>query len=115
RAVGDALATKLQIQRVVDRVAGICAPAVMIVAIAAVVVWFNLGPAPVPAYAVIAAVTVLIIACPCALGLATPTSLTAGMGKGAEQGVLFRGGGALQAARQLDVLVLDKTDTAPNC
>jgi Cu+-exporting ATPase len=60
---------------------------------------------------VIVAVTVLIIACPCALGLATPTSLTVGMGKGAEHGVLFRGGDALQAARRLDTIVLDKTGT----
>jgi P-type Cu+ transporter len=111
RMVQDAQASKLPIQRVVDRVAGVFVPAVMIVAIAAFVVWFNLGPAPVLAYAVIVAVTVLIIACPCALGLATPTSLTVGMGKGAEQGVLFRGGDALQAARDLDVIVLDKTGT----
>ncbi len=111
RMVQDAQATKLPIQRVVDQVAGVFVPAVMIIAIAAFVVWFNLGPTPVWAYAVIVAVTVLIIACPCALGLATPTSLTVGMGKGAEQGVLFRGGDALQAARQLDVIVLDKTGT----
>jgi P-type Cu+ transporter len=111
RMVGDAQATKLPIQRIVDQVAGIFAPAVMIVAVAAFVVWFNLGPTPALAYAVIVAVTVLIIACPCALGLATPTSLTVGMGKGAEQGVLFRGGDALQAARQLNMLVLDKTGT----
>jgi len=111
RMVGDAQATKLPIQRIVDQVAGIFAPAVIIIALAAFVVWFNLGPTPVLAYAVIVAVTVLIIACPCALGLATPTSLTVGMGKGAEQGVLFRGGDALQAARQLDVIVLDKTGT----
>ncbi|MBS1895390.1 MAG: copper-translocating P-type ATPase [Actinobacteria bacterium] len=111
RMVGDAQATKLPIQRIVDQVSGIFAPAVIIVALAAFVVWFNLGPAPVLAYAVIVAVTVLIIACPCALGLATPTSLTVGMGKGAEQGVLFRGGDALQAARRLDVVVLDKTGT----
>jgi len=111
RMVGDAQATKLPIQRVVDQVSGIFAPAVMIVAIAAFVVWFDLGPTPVLAYAVIVAVTVLIIACPCALGLATPTSLTVGMGKGAERGVLFRGGDSLQASRQLEVLVLDKTGT----
>jgi P-type Cu+ transporter len=111
RMVGDAQASKLPIQRVVDQVSGIFAPAVMIVAVAAFVVWFNLGPTPVLAYAVIVAVTVLIIACPCALGLATPTSLTVGMGKGAERGVLFRGGDSLQAARQLQVLVLDKTGT----
>jgi Cu+-exporting ATPase len=111
RMVGDAQASKLPIQRVVDQVSGIFAPAVMIAAIAAFVLWFNLGPTPVLAYAVIVAVTVLIIACPCALGLATPTSLTVGMGKGAEHGVLFRGGDSLQAARQLQVLVLDKTGT----
>lgn len=111
RMVGDAQATKLPIQRIVDQVAGVFAPAVMIVALAAFIVWFNLGPAPAVAYAVVVAVTVLIIACPCALGLATPTSLTVGMGKGAEQGVLFRGGDALQAARQLQVIVLDKTGT----
>ena len=111
RMVGDAQATKLPIQRVVDQVAGVFVPAVMIIAIVAFVVWFDLGPTPALAYAVIVAVTVLIIACPCALGLATPTSLTVGMGKGAEQGVLFRGGDALQAARALQVIVLDKTGT----
>jgi Cu+-exporting ATPase len=111
RMVGDAQATKLPIQRIVDQVAGVFAPAVMIVAIAAFVVWFDFGPSPVLSYAVIVAVTVLIIACPCALGLATPTSLTVGMGKGAEHGVLFRGGDALQAARQLNTIVLDKTGT----
>lgn len=111
RMVQDAQASKLPIQRVVDRVAGVFVPAVVIAAIGAFVVWFDLGPAPALSYAVIVAVTVLIIACPCALGLATPTSLTVGMGKGAEHGVLFRGGDALQAARALDVVVLDKTGT----
>ena len=111
RMVQDAQATKLPIQRVVDRVSGIFVPAVMIVAVAGFVVWFDFGPTPSLAYATIVAVTVLIIACPCALGLATPTSLTVGMGKGAEHGVLFRGGDALQAARQLDTVVLDKTGT----
>ena len=111
RMVGDAQATRLPIQRVVDRVSSIFVPAVLILAVAGFVVWFDIGPAPALAYAVIVAVTVLIIACPCALGLATPTSLTVGMGKGAEQGVLFRGGDALQAARNLDTIVLDKTGT----
>jgi Cu+-exporting ATPase len=111
RMVGDAQATKLPIQRLVDQVAGVFVPAVMIIAITAFVVWYDIGPTPAFAYAVIVAVTVLIIACPCALGLATPTSLTVGMGKGAEHGVLFRGGDALQAARRLDTLVLDKTGT----
>ena len=111
RMVQDAQATKLPIQRIVDRVAGLFVPAVIIVAIAAFVLWYDLGPSPALTYAVIVAVTVLIIACPCALGLATPTSLSVGMGKGAEQGILFRGGDALQAARRLDTLVLDKTGT----
>ena len=111
RMVGDAQATKLPIQRLVDQVAGVFVPAVIITALASFVVWYDLGPTPAFSYAVIVAVTVLIIACPCALGLATPTSLTVGMGKGAEQGILFRGGDALQAARQLDTIVLDKTGT----
>jgi Cu+-exporting ATPase len=111
RMVQDAQATKLPIQRTVDQVSGVFVPMVLIIAAAAFVVWYNLGPAPALAYAVIVAVTVLIIACPCALGLATPTSLTVGMGKGAEQGILFRGGDALQAARKLDAIVLDKTGT----
>ena len=111
RMVQDAQATRLPIQRVVDRVSGVFVPAVMIVAIVAAVVWFDFGPSPALSYAVIVAVTVLIIACPCALGLATPTSLTVGMGKGAEHGILFRGGDALQALRGLDTIVLDKTGT----
>jgi Cu+-exporting ATPase len=111
RMVGDAQATKLPIQRLVDQVAGVFVPAVIMIALAAFAVWYDLGPTPALSYAVIVAVTVLIIACPCALGLATPTSLTVGMGKGAEQGILFRGGDALQAARRLQVIVLDKTGT----
>ena len=111
RMVQDAQATRLPIQRVVDRVSGVFVPAVIILAIVAAVVWFDFGPSPALAYAVIVAVTVLIIACPCALGLATPTSLTVGMGKGAEHGILFRGGDALQALRGLDTIVLDKTGT----
>ena len=109
--VSDAQATKLPVQRLVDQVAGVFVPAVIILSLTAFVVWYDFGPTPAFAYAVIVAVTVLIIACPCALGLATPTSLTVGMGKGAEHGVLFRGGDALQAARRLDTLVLDKTGT----
>jgi Cu+-exporting ATPase len=111
RMVGEAQASSPPIQRVVDRVAGIFVPTVVGIAVAAFAVWLALGPAPALGYAVVVAVTVLIIACPCALGLATPTSLTVGMGKGAQLGVLFRGGEALQAARDLDVIVLDKTGT----
>ncbi|HKZ75914.1 MAG TPA: heavy metal translocating P-type ATPase, partial [Actinomycetota bacterium] len=111
RMVQDAQGSKAPIQKTVDRVSGYFVPAVMILGILAFMAWFNFGPAPVAAFAVIAFVTVLIIACPCALGLATPTSLTVGIGKGAQNGILIRSGDALQTAKRLDVIVLDKTGT----
>ncbi|MCI0487409.1 MAG: heavy metal translocating P-type ATPase [Blastocatellia bacterium] len=111
RMVQDAQASKAPIQRIVDSVAGYFAPAVMILAIIAFVAWYNFGPDPRIIYATITLVTTLIIACPCALGLATPTSLTVGIGKGAENGILIRSGEALQTAKKLDTIVLDKTGT----
>ena len=107
--VQRAQATKPPIGRIVDRVAGVFTPAVMIVAVVAFLAWFNSGM-PL-SYGVIAAVTVLVIACPCALGLATPMSLVVGVGRAAERGALIRNGEALQTASQLDVIVLDKTGT----
>ena len=109
--VQDAQASKVPIQRIVDRVSGYFTPAVIILAIAGFVLWFDLGPAPALAYAVIVAVTTLIIACPCALGMATPMSLTTGVGKGAENGILIRSGDALQVTSKLNTVVLDKTGT----
>ncbi len=111
RMVQDAQGSKAPIQRVVDMVAGYFVPAVMILGVAAFVVWYDIGPDPRIVYATIVLVTTLIIACPCALGLATPTSLTVGIGKGAENGILIRSGDALQTAKQLDAIVLDKTGT----
>src|SRR6266511_4370820 len=111
RMVQDAQGSKAPIQRTVDRVAGWFAPAVLILGLLAFVAWYTLGPAPTAAYAVIAFVTVLIIACPCALGLATPTSLTVGIGKAAQHGILIRSGDALQTAKRLTTVVLDKTGT----
>ncbi len=111
RLVQDAQGSKAPIQRTVDRVSGYFVPSVMILGILAFLAWYNLGPVPVAPYAVIAFVTVLIIACPCALGLATPTSLTVGIGKAAQNGILIRSGDALQTAERLDVIVLDKTGT----
>jgi P-type Cu+ transporter len=111
RMVQDAQGSKAPIQRVVDAVAGYFVPAVMILAILAFVAWYDFGPEPRIAYATIVLVTTLIIACPCALGLATPTSLTVGIGKGAENGILIRSGEALQTAEKLDTVVLDKTGT----
>ncbi len=111
RMVQDAQGSKAPIQRTVDKVSGYFVPAVMILAVLAFVVWYDVGPVPAAAYAVIAFVTVLIIACPCALGLATPTSLTVGIGKGAQNGILIRSGDALQTAERLNAIVLDKTGT----
>ncbi len=111
RMVKDAQGSKAPIQRIVDVVSGYFVPAVMILAILAFTVWYVVGPEPRIIYATIVLVTTLIIACPCALGLATPTSLTVGIGKGAENGILIRSGDALQAAEKLQTLVLDKTGT----
>jgi Cu+-exporting ATPase len=111
RLVQDAQGSKAPIQRVVDAVAGYFVPAVMILALLAFVAWYDVGPEPRLVYATIVFVTTLIIACPCALGLATPTSLTVGIGKGAENGILIRSGDALQTAKRLDAIVLDKTGT----
>lgn len=111
RMVKDAQGSKAPIQRVVDTVSGYFVPAVMIVAILAFVAWYLFGPEPRLIFATIVLVTTLIIACPCALGLATPTSLTVGIGKGAENGILIRSGDALQSAEKLDAIILDKTGT----
>ena len=111
RMVKDAQGSKAPIQRVVDTVSGYFVPAVMILAVSAFVIWYVFGPEPRFVYATIVLVTTLIIACPCALGLATPTSLTVGIGKGAENGILIRSGDALQSAEKLDAIILDKTGT----
>ncbi|MCI0591313.1 MAG: heavy metal translocating P-type ATPase, partial [Gammaproteobacteria bacterium] len=111
RIVQDAQGSKAPIQRVVDQVAGYFVPTVMILAVLAFVAWYDVGPDPRIVYATIVLVTTLIIACPCALGLATPTSLTVGIGKAAESGVLIRSGDALQTAKRLKAIVLDKTGT----
>ena len=111
RLVQDAQGSKAPIQRVVDQVAHYFVPTVIILAVAAATTWFVFGPQPSFIYALIVFVTTLIIACPCALGLATPTSLTVGIGKGAEQGILIRSGDALQTTMRLQTIVLDKTGT----
>jgi P-type Cu+ transporter len=109
--VEQAQSSKAPIQKIVDRVAGYFVPAVMITAIITFVVWYVFGPDPNLIYALITFVTVLVIACPCALGLATPISLMVGVGKGAENGILIRSGDALETARKLSTIVLDKTGT----
>ncbi len=107
----DAQGSRAPIQRLADRISGIFVPIVMSLAVLTFVVWFiAAGTAPlIPAFA--AAVAVLIIACPCAMGLAVPTAVMVSTGKGAQLGVLIKGGEALQRARDVDVVVLDKTGT----
>ncbi len=109
--VAQAQRSRAPIQRTVDRVSGWFVPAVLLAAAAAFAAWMAVGPEPRFAHALIAAVSVLIIACPCALGLATPMSITVGVGRGARAGVLIRDAEALERLEAVDTLVLDKTGT----
>jgi P-type Cu+ transporter len=111
RLVEGAQRSKAPIQRLADRIAAVFVPVVIGIALVAALAWAVWGPAPKPLYALVAFVTVLIIACPCALGLATPTAILVGTGKGAEHGVLIRGGEALEVAHRLTTVLLDKTGT----
>jgi len=111
RLVQQAQGSKAPIQRLADLVSNYFVPAVIFIAIATFVVWFVFGPPPAVTQAMISAVAVLIIACPCALGLATPLSIMVSTGKGAENGILVRSAEALETARKLDTIVLDKTGT----
>jgi Cu+-exporting ATPase len=111
RMVQDAQGSKAPIQRLADLISGIFVPAVLCIAIATFVLWFDFGPEPRLTNALVAAVAVLIIACPCALGLATPTAVMVGTGKGAENGVLIKGGESLEMAHRIDTVILDKTGT----
>jgi Cu+-exporting ATPase len=109
--VQDAQGSKPPIARLADVISGYFVPAVILIAVSTFIVWFIFGPEPALTYALLNFVAVMIIACPCALGLATPTSIMVGTGKGAEHGVLIRGGEALETAHKLDTIVLDKTGT----
>ena len=111
RMVQDAQGSKVPVQRIVDVVSGYFTPAVAILSILGFMIWYTFGPPPAVVYALIVAVTTLIIACPCALGMATPMSLTTGVGLGALNGILIRGGEALQTAQKLQTIILDKTGT----
>ncbi len=109
--VEEAQAAKLPIQALVDKVTGVFVPVVMGIAALTFLIWLIWGPQPALTYALVNAVAVLIIACPCAMGLATPTSIMVGTGRGAELGVLFRKGDALQALSGVGAVALDKTGT----
>jgi Cu+-exporting ATPase len=111
RLVQEAQGSKPPIARMVDVIASYFVPVVISIAIITFIVWYFFGPHPALTYAFLNFVAVLIIACPCALGLATPTSIMVGTGKGAENGILIRGAEALETAHQLDTIVFDKTGT----
>ncbi len=111
RMVREAQGAKAPIQQLSDRIAGIFVPVVIVIALGTFAAWYFVGPEPRVVRALAAAVTVLIIACPCAMGLAVPTAVMVATGRGAERGVLFKGGNILQRAAELDVVVLDKTGT----
>jgi len=114
RMVQEAQAGKPPIQRLADRIAGVFVPVVIGIAVLTFILWLVFGPSPSLNYAFVAAVSVLVIACPCAMGLATPTAIMVGTGRGAEMGVLFRRGAALETLAKVDVIVLDKTGTLTN-
>ena len=111
RLVDEAQGSKPPIQRLVDQVASVFVPIVLVIALGTFVAWLALGPSPSFGPALRAAIAVLIIACPCALGLATPTALTVGIARGASRGILIRDAEALERARSVDVVAFDKTGT----
>ncbi|MDP3341471.1 heavy metal translocating P-type ATPase [Frigidibacter sp.] len=111
RLVEDAQGGKLPVQALVDKITRWFVPAVMALAVLTFLVWLTLGPEPHLTHALVASISVLIIACPCAMGLATPVSILVGTGRGAELGVLFRRGDALQLLAEVRSVAFDKTGT----
>ena len=111
RLVQQAQGSRAPIQRLADRISAVFVPVVLSIAVVTFVVWFDAGPAPAYLHALVSAVTVLIIACPCAMGLAVPTAVMVATGRGAELGVLIKGGEPLERSEALDTVVFDKTGT----
>jgi Cu+-exporting ATPase len=111
RLVEDAQASKAPIQRLVDDIASVFVPVVFAIAGVAFLAWMLAGPEPRLSYAITAFIAVLIIACPCALGLATPTAIMVGTGRGAARGILIKSAQALEAAHRIDIVAFDKTGT----
>lgn len=109
--IDEAQSSKAPIQKLADAVANIFVPTVLIIAMFTFIVWSIFGPTPSFTIAMLNCVAVLIIACPCALGLATPTAIMVGTGKGAENGIIIRGGDALEEAHKINTLIFDKTGT----
>lgn len=111
RMVQDAQGSKAPVQKMVDKIAGIFVPIVILIALLAFAAWYFLGGENGFTQGLIALVTVLVIACPCALGLATPTAIMVGVGKGAEKGILIKDAESLELAKKINAIVLDKTGT----
>jgi len=109
--VRQAQGSRAPIQKLTDSVAAVFVPVIIVVSLLTFLVWFNFGPEPQFIHALISMISVLIIACPCALGLATPTSLIVGIGKGAESGILVKDAEALERASKVNIVVFDKTGT----
>lgn len=109
--VKQAQGSKAPVQKLADKISSIFVPTVIIIALASAAVWYFVGPSPQLTYAFVTLVTVLIVACPCALGLATPTAIMVGIGKGAENGILIKDASILEKVNQIDSIVVDKTGT----
>ena len=111
RMVQDAQGSKAPVQKLVDKIASVFVPTIIVIALISLVAWLVLAPENGFTHGMLALVTVLIIACPCALGLATPTAIMVGIGKGAEHGILIKNAESLEVARKIDTVVFDKTGT----
>lgn len=111
KMVQDAQGSKAPVQKLVDKIAGVFVPVVIGIALLTFILWLILGGESGVVHGLLAAVTVLVIACPCALGLATPTAIMVGVGKGAENGILIKDAESLELAKKVDAIVLDKTGT----
>ncbi len=111
KLVEEAQSSKAPIQKLVDKISAVFVPIVIIIATMTFVIWYVVGPEPRLNYALLSAVGVLVIACPCALGLATPTSIMVGTGKGAQNGILIKNAEKLETAHRLNTVIFDKTGT----
>jgi P-type Cu2+ transporter len=111
KMVQQAQGSKPPVQKLVDKIAGIFVPVVMAISVLTFITWMIFGGDDAVTQALLAMVSVLVIACPCALGLATPTAIMVGMGKGAENGILIKDAESLELAHKVNAIVLDKTGT----
>lgn len=111
KMVQDAQGSKAPVQKLVDKIAGVFVPIVIVISILSLLVWIFVGGENGFTQGLLAMVTVLVIACPCALGLATPTAIMVGVGKGAEAGILIKDAESLETTRKINAIILDKTGT----